>query len=99
MRTSLLYLFLTLFIFACNGDNEMDINHVPTEAPGYVFKSFETKISYCIGFDNGFTVNQVYNGPNTSDKFFSSDIEAGMVDYLGDGDLRIGIFQTRYFEE
>lgn len=94
MRSSLLYFFFALFIFACSGEDEVDIIDEPLQAPKYVFQSFESKISYCIGFDNGYTVNQVYNGPNTADKFFVTDIEDGLVDYLGDGELRIGIFKV-----
>jgi len=92
MRSPLLLLFFALFLFACSSDPEVDIIDEPIPAPKQVFQSFESKISYCIGFDNGFTINQVYNGQNTAGKFYLNDIEEGLVDYLGDGELRIGIF-------
>ncbi|MFT5819508.1 MAG: FKBP-type peptidyl-prolyl cis-trans isomerase FklB [Crocinitomix sp.] len=94
MRTSFLYFFLALFFFACNGEKEVDIDVEPVQKPKHVFTSFESKISYCIGFDNGFTITQVYNDPKISDKFFISDIEEGLVAYLGDGELRVGIFEV-----
>ncbi len=94
MRASLPYLFVALFLFGCSGDIEVDVDDEPVVAPKHIFQNFEAKISYCIGFDNGFTVSQVYNGPNTSNKFFLSDIEQGLVDYLGDEELRVGIFEV-----
>ncbi|NOQ70813.1 MAG: hypothetical protein GQ574_02360 [Crocinitomix sp.] len=94
MRTSFGYFFLALFFFACNGEEEVDVDVDPVEVPKHVFQSFESKISYCIGFDNGFTITQVYNGPNTTSKFFLSDIEEGLVAYLGNGELRVGIFEV-----
>ena len=92
MRVSFLYIFISIFIIACSGETE-EINEEPTpqQPHGIQFNNFDEKISYCIGFDNGFTLSQVYNGPNTKGKFSIDDIEVGMLDYLGDGELRIEI--------
>jgi len=88
-----LIFLISFFLFACNGENDHDTPKVETpEAPVNHFKSFEEKISYCIGFDNGFAINQVYNGQRTAGKFSMVDLEAGMLDYLGDNDLRIDLF-------
>jgi FKBP-type peptidyl-prolyl cis-trans isomerase FklB len=94
MRSSLLFLFFALFLFACSGEPVVDEIDEPIQAPKHIFQSFESKISYCIGFDNGFTIKQVYDGQNTAGKFYLNDIEEGLVDYLGDGELRIGIFSV-----
>lgn len=94
MRNWILYLLLLSFLPACSGETEED---TPQEKPnpvpqGLQFKNFDEKISYCLGFDHGFAVNQVYNGPKTQGKFSLFDIEQGMLDYLGDEELRISIF-------
>jgi len=78
-------------MFACNGESESDINIDEDEYSVMYFETFEQKISYCIGMDNGFTIMQVYNGPKTAGKFDLVDIEAGLIDYLGDGELKIDI--------
>lgn len=90
IKTFLFITFTTLLLFSCGSDTS-NPEQDPITAP-YIFADFQHKISYSIGLDHGFTVAQVYEGEQTKGKFNLSDIEAGLVDYLGDGDLRISIF-------
>ena len=84
--------FFSLGIVSCGGDEEViDPNKEVVTAP-YIFPDYQAKISYSIGLDNGFSIAQVYEGENTKGKFNLMEIETGIVDYLGDGELRISIF-------
>ncbi len=93
MTKSLIILtFFPLALISCGGEKEAkDPNKVIVDTP-YLFPDYQHRISYCIGLDHGFTVAQVYEGERTTGKFNLADIEAGLVDYLGDGELRISIF-------
>lgn len=85
-------LIMSLILLACAGETEKDMDRDPVqELKKLTFSNFEDKISYCIGFDHGYTVSQVYNGPQTAGKFNLNEIEVAMLDYLGDGDLKIEI--------
>ena len=87
-------LILLVLLVACSGENNSPAAPPDTpEAPVNHFSNFDEKISYCVGFDNGFAINQVYNGQNTAGKFSMIDLEAGMLDYLGDEKLRIDLFE------
>ena len=92
MIRTFLFLLIPFLLFACSNETEEVEDTEITEQKGIEFKTFEEQISYCIGFDSGFAINQVYNGTNTAGKFSVTDIEAGLVDYLGDGELRIDVF-------
>lgn len=91
MRQTLFCLSLAFLFVACGGEVDTDTDQPIEETPKLEFKNFEEKISYCIGFDNGFSITQVYNGPQTEGKFSIADIEEGMVAYLGDGKLRFEV--------
>lgn len=89
----LLSLLVLFGLIACGNEPEQDNPAITIpENPVHTFENFDQKISYCIGFDNGFAINEVYNGPRTSGKFSIVDLEAGMLDYLGDAELRIDLF-------
>lgn len=90
-----LLLSTLFFVFVSCKNNEAgdESEDVVTTTPNLVtFDGYNQRISYAIGFDHGFTSQQVYSGENTKDKFTTTDIEAGMVDYLSDNDLRVSIF-------
>ncbi len=91
MRNRVFFFMIPLLIFACNDATETDTTLTEDEENTMYFETFDEKISYCIGLDNGFTIMQVYNGPKTAGKFDLTDIEAGLIDYLGDGELRLDI--------
>ncbi|MDA7803910.1 FKBP-type peptidyl-prolyl cis-trans isomerase [Crocinitomix sp.] len=92
MQKSSFFIFLLFLLVACNGsgDNNNNNDDQNDQELG-AFETFEEKISYCIGLDNGNAILQVYNGDNTIGKFSMTDIQDGIVDYLGDDDLRIPI--------
>lgn len=96
-KTGIVYLF-SFLLFACSGEQQDDTlvpdNGGTVQQPVEAFADFNQKISYCIGMDHGFTCSQVYEGPNTKGKFLLPDIEQGMLDYLGDADLRFDIFSV-----
>ena len=96
MKKLSIVLVAVLMLLACSGNNDQDTNEpiINTTPQGYEFDHFDQKISYCIGFDHGIAVEQVYNGENTAGKFNMSDLELGMLDYLGDGELRIDLFSV-----
>jgi len=89
MKIIVLFAFAVL-LFSCagNSDNEEENARV-NEETFLEFKSFEEKISYCIGLDHAFSAYTVYSAPDTKSKFELSQIEAGMVDYLYGNELRI----------
>ncbi len=90
-----LIISLLFGLIACGNEPEQDnLPTITSETPTQGFDNFDQKISYCIGFDNGFAINQVYNGPRTTGKFSIVDLEAGMLDYLGDEELRIDLFEV-----
>lgn len=88
----IILLIITSALLSCNGESEDNLPDSNVEHPKFLFDNFEDKISYCIGLDNGYTLTQVYSGQNTAGKFIMDDVKAGIVDYLGDADLRISIF-------
>jgi FKBP-type peptidyl-prolyl cis-trans isomerase len=92
MTRFLLFLIIGLIAFACGEDRPKD-NEIPVEKV-LEFKNFEEKISYAIGLDNGFTLQQVYNGEQTAGKFDMLNVEAGILDYLGDGKLKIELSEV-----
>lgn len=85
----LLFLFSSFILVSCSGDSDEEEPIRPIEAEVYQFRSFEEKISYCIGLDHAFSAYTVYNAQDTKSKFEMTQIEAGMVDYLSGNELRI----------
>ncbi len=87
MTRYLLFLLVGLVFLSCGEDRPTE-KEIPVDK-GIKFKNFEEKISYAIGLDNGFTLQQVYNGEQTAGKFDMLNVESGILDYLGDGKLKI----------
>lgn len=76
---------------SCNGNQDPEAP-ITTPVELLTFNSYNEQISYAIGMDHGVTCSQVYNSENTAGKFELADIEAGLVDYLSDNDLRISFY-------
>ncbi len=87
MTRYLLFLIVGLSFLSCAEDRPTE-KEIPVDK-AIKFKNFEEKISYAIGLDNGFTLQQVYNGEQTAGKFDMLNVESGILDYLGDGKLKI----------
>lgn len=91
----LIFGFIFLLLTSCSAPDDPTSNEQPTSDVKLLsFDSYNQRISYAIGLDHGFTCLQVYNGEKTSGKFSMPDIEAGLVDYLSDNDLRISFYDV-----
>lgn len=91
MIKKLIILFsVGLLFFSCGEDNK-PTNEVEHEVPLIQFKDFDEKISYCIGLDHGLGAAQIYGAKQNEGKFYLSEIQNGLIDYLTDGDLRIPV--------
>jgi len=91
MKYPLILTALLLSVLSC--DSEDSVNSTNTEevieTPKYSFTTFEQKISYSIGLDQGVSASQYFNSPELKGKFKVSEIKKGMIDYLKGENLRI----------
>lgn len=94
MRQIFIY-SLAFVVISCSGSATDEISDDSvTTPPKLEFKSFDERISYCIGLDHAFAAYSIYGAPDHKSKFDLAQIEAGMVDYLMGNDLRIP-FESR----
>lgn len=90
-------IFLSILLFgllsACNDENSQNNQEQNQDALKELshFNNDDEKVSYCIGLDNGNAILNVYSSEQTKGKFSLVDIEEGLVDYLGDEDLKISV--------